>query len=301
VAAVLVLSGGTALFRPALQSSLPHLAREPAMLPAANALLDTTERIARLLGPGLVGLTAALLPLPHLVTLDGLSLLISAAAVAAIARLRPLGFEKRPPESGLKAVLRGFAAIRAHPLLAYNLRASAVISGVWSAAYFLALPLMINASAPGGAGLAAYGGVITAYGSANLLGTLVVGNRPMPRRPARLIFAGNCLGGFGVLLLGATALAVPPEWRMAAFSGAAALGALGGPMQDIAVATLRQTELPRADIAAAVRASIVVGNVGLLATLALAPSVFHAIGPAPALLLGGVAYAGAGVIGLLRF
>jgi hypothetical protein len=301
VAAVLVLSSGAALFRPALQASLPQLAREPAMLPAANALLDTTERIARLLGPGLVGLIAAALPLVHFVTLDGLSFLVSAATVAAIMRLRPFDFEQRPPESGLAAVVRGFAAIRAHRLLAYNLCASAVINGVWSAAYFLALPLMINESIPGGVGLAAYGAVISAYGSTNLLGTLVVGNRPMPRRPARLIFAGNCLGGLGVLLLGVTALAVPPGWRVAAFSGAAALGALGGPMQDIAVATLRQTELPRADIAAAVRAWILVGNLGLLATLALAPSLFHAIGPAPAMLLGGVAYAGVGAIGLLRF
>ena len=72
-------------------------------------------------------------------------------------------------------------------------------------------------------------------------------------------------------------------------------------MQDIMVATLRQTELPRRDIAAAVRAFILVNNIGLLITLAVAPSLFDAIGVAPAMLLYGAAYAGAGVAGLLRF
>ena len=128
----------------------------------------------------------------------------------------------------------------------------------------------------------------------------MVGNLAMPSCPARLIFAGNCLGGLGVLLLGAAGLLVPPAWRLPAFCAAAAIGAAGGPMQDIMVATLRQTELPRADIAAAVRAFILVNNLGLLLTLAVMPGLFNAIGVAPAVLLCGAAYAAVGVIGLMR-
>jgi hypothetical protein len=304
VSCVVVLAGGAALFRPALQSSLPDLAQDAALLPAANALLDTTERIARLLSPALIGLTAALIPLVHFVTLDGATFLLSAAAVATIARLRPAPALPPRRESPLAAVRRGFAAVRGHRLLFFNLCFTGVISGAWSAAYFLGLPLMIAHAAvagPGGTGLAAYGLVISAYGSTNLLGTLVVGNRAMPRHPARLIFAGNCLGGLGVLLLGATGLVVPPAWCLPAFCAAAAIGAAGGPMQDIMVATLRQTELPRADIAAAVRAFIVVNNLGMLATLAVAPSLFDAIGVAPSVLLCGAAYVGVGVTGLVRF
>ena len=304
VACVLVLAGGMALFRPALQASLPHLARDPALLPAANALLDTTDRLARLLGPGLVGLTASLLPLVHFVTLDAVSFAVSAAAVAAIARWRPATPVPPRRETGLSAVLRGFAAVRRHRLLFFVLCVSGVINGAWQAAYFLGLPLMIahgGVTGPGGTGLAAYGLVISAYGSTNLLGTLVVGNRAMPRHPAGLIFAGNCLGGLGVLLLGAAGLLLAPAWQLPAFCAAAAIGAVGGPMQDIMVATLRQTELPRADIAAAVRAFILVNNLGLLLTLAIAPSLFDAIGVAPAMLLCGAAYAGAGVAGLWRF
>ena len=304
VACVLALAAGMALFRLALQTALPHLAREAAMLPAANALLDTTERIARLLGPGLIGLLTALLPLVHLVTLDAATFLLSAAAVAVIARLRPAPPPPARRESAVAAVRRGFAAVRRHGLLRFVLGVTGVVNGSWYAAYFLGLPLLIERggiTGPGGSGIAAYGLVISAYGSTNLLGTLVVGNLPMPRRPARLIFAGNCLGGAGVLLLGGSALLLPPAWQLAGFCAAAAIGAGGGPMQDIMVATLRQTELPRADIAGAVRAFILVNNLGLLLTLAIAPSLFDALGVASSVLLCGAAYVGVGIAGLLRF
>ncbi len=304
VGCVLVLAGGLALFRPAVQASLPHLARDPAMLPAANALLDTTERMARLIGPGVVGLTASLVPLVHFVTLDAVSFILSAGAVAAIARLRPAPPVLPRRESAVSAVRRGFAAVRRHRLLFFVLCVAGVINGAWQAAYFLGLPLMIERggiAGPGGTGLAAYGLVISAYGCTNLLGTLIIGNRAMPRHPARLIFAGNCLGGLGVGLLGATTLLLPPAWQLPGFCTAAAIGAVGGPMQDIMVATLRQTELPRQDIAAAVRAFVLVNNIGLLITLAMAPSLFDGIGVAPAMVLCGAAYAGAGVAGLLRF
>ena len=165
VACVLVLAGGMALFRPALQSSLPHLARDPALLPTANALLDTTERIARLLGPALVGLTAALFPLVHFVTLDAVTFLLSAAAIGSIARLRPAAPVLPRHESALTAVRRGFAAVRGHPLLSFVLCITGVINGAWSAAYFLGLPLMIaraGITGPGGTGLGAYGLVISA-------------------------------------------------------------------------------------------------------------------------------------------
>lgn len=42
-------------------------------------------------------------------------------------------------------------------------------------------------------------------------------------------------------------------------------------MHDIPVAVLRQTELARGDIPAAIRASLVVNNVGMLVAMALAP------------------------------
>lgn len=104
-----------------------------------------------------------------------------------------------------------------------------------------------------------------------------------------------------MLLLGAAGLLVAPAWQLPAFCAAAAIGAAGGPMQDIMVATLRQTELPPADIAAAVRSFIVVNNAGLLLTLAVAPGAFDALGVAQAVLVCGAVYVGTGVVGLVKF
>lgn len=295
---VVVLAAGMALFRPALQSALPHLA--PAdLLPATNALLDGTERIARLLGPGLIALIAAWLPLAAFVGIDAATFLLSAAAVAAIACLRRLPPRHAARPGTLASLRGGWRVLRAHPLLGFMLATTGPINGAWSAAYFLGLPLMIGAS--GGGGVGAYGLVISAYGSTNLLGTLLIGNRPMPARPHRQIFAGNCLGGAGVMLLGLSALLLPPAWQLAGFCAAAALGAAGGPMQDIPVAVLRQTELPPGQIAAAVRCFMLASSLGLLVTLALAPAVFDAFGIAPAVVLCGAIYAGCGVAGLVRF
>ena len=63
-----MLGAGQAVFRPALQSVIPALVPDPAALLAANALLDATERIPRLLGPALVGaLVVVLCGAPSLV------------------------------------------------------------------------------------------------------------------------------------------------------------------------------------------------------------------------------------------
>jgi len=54
VVAVIVGSLG-ALFDPALQASLPALARNPQILQATNGLMDVTRRLARALGPAWPG------------------------------------------------------------------------------------------------------------------------------------------------------------------------------------------------------------------------------------------------------
>ncbi len=107
VLAVLALAAGQALFRPALQAVLPPLAGDPALLPAANGLLETTDRIARLVGPGLVGVMAALIPLAHYVTVDIATFLASALAIAATVRLRPL---PAPPATAAPALARQHVA-----------------------------------------------------------------------------------------------------------------------------------------------------------------------------------------------
>lgn len=303
--AVGVIASGQAFFRPALQGSLPALIADRALLPATNALLDTTERIARLLGPGLVALLAVWLPLAQFLTLDAATFIVSAACIVAIGRLRLMPHV--PPadrESMAASVGRGFRAMRAHAPLGFVLGSTFVINGSWFAALFLGLPLAIGqlgVTGPGGTGLSAYGLVISAYGCTNLLATLVVGNLALPVHPARRMFSGSMTVGSGIALLGVSmTMPLPTEARLPCFMAAAGLAAIGGPMSDVTIATLRQLLLTVADMAAAMRAYMVMSNAGLLVGMLLAPAVVRWVGAPAMVSLCGVAIVLTGATGLLR-
>jgi MFS transporter, DHA3 family, macrolide efflux protein len=187
-----------------------------------------------------------------------------------------------------------------HRLLRIVLLTTGALNGAWYVALFLAVPLLIarlGMTGPGGTGLGAFGVVISCYGVGNLAATLFLGSRPMPRRPSLRIFAGNLVLGFGMGLFAGVPL-LPPALRLAGCGVSAAIAAVGGPMQDIATAVIRQTELPVAEIPAAMRAFLVSSNAGMLLAMLAAPSVFALIGLPPSLALAGAIIAATGVIGL---
>jgi len=284
VLAVAVLAAGMALFRPAVQVALPGLTREAAMLPAANALVDTTERIARLLGPGLLSLAAGVVPLVWFVGLEMAGFVGAALVVAGLARRFPVPAARPVREGMATAIARGFVAVRAHRLLFMLLLMTAPMNGAWYAAMFLGTPLIIEAlgiRVAGGSGLAAFGLVIATYGGANLLATLVVGNLGQPRRPGLVILWGYAVLGAGIVGMGIAAMMLPAGWVLAGLLAGAAVSGAGAPMMDVATATVRQTELARGDLPAAVRAFMVVNYLGLLGMLAVAAWVFDTIGVAP--------------------
>ncbi len=306
VAAVAVLGAGQAVFRPALQAVIPALVADPSALPAANALLDATERIARLFGPALVGALVIVLPIRHMLTVDAGSFLASAAALLLIQRRTRLP-AARPasPGSVLASMAHGVRVVRRHRLLGYMLAMTGPLNGAWYAVFFLILPLMVARNGlvgPGGSGVAAYGAIISAYGCTNLLANLVIGSRPMPARPGRQIFLGNLIVGTGICGLAAIeAAGLPQAALLPAYAAAAAFAAVGGPMQDIPVAVLTQSELPRPDIQAATRAFIAASQGGLLLGLVVAPALLGLL-PLPLVVaLCGAPIIAFGVVGLRRY
>ncbi len=306
VAAVVVLGAGQAVFHPALQAVIPALVADPSVLPAANALLDATERIARLVGPALVGALVIVLPIRHMLTVDAGTFLASAAALLAIQRHARLP-AVAPLSSGsvLASMAHGIRMVRRHRVLGYVLATTGMLNAAWYAVFFLILPLMVarnGLAGPGGSGVAAYGAVISAYGCTNLLANLPVGSRPMPARPGRQIFLGNLFVGVGICGLAVIeATGLPSTALLPSYAVAAAFCAVGGPMQDIPVAVLRQTELPRPDIQAATRAFIAASQAGLLLGLVAAPVLLWLL-PLPAVVaLCGGAILVIGMVGLRRY
>jgi len=305
IAAVVALSAGQAVFRPALQAVVPAIADRDA-LPTANALLDATERIARLIGPALAGALAALLPIRHLLTVDAVSFLCSAAALWAIQRRIRLPVQTpRGTGSVLASMMRGLRVMRRHPVLGYVLATGGVLNGTWYVVFFLLLPLIIAAHGmvgPGGTGIAAYGTVISAYGCTNLVANLVIGSRPMPARPARQIFWSNIIMGAGMCALAVIETAgLPNASLLPAYAAVAAFCAVAGPMQDIPIAVLLQTELPRADIQAATRAYMAASQVGLLAGLLLAPVLLTSLPMGTVIALCGLLTLALGAEGMRRY
>jgi MFS transporter, DHA3 family, macrolide efflux protein len=297
-AAIVVLGAGLAAFRPAMQAALPVLAGDRTMLPAANALMDTTERLARLAGPGLLVVAAALLAEVHFVTVNVATFLLSAVAVVLIARRHRVPAAQDGSVSLWAAAVRGVRAVRGHGLLRYMLVAVAPQNGMWIACFYLALPLHLERGF-GTGGLAAFGTVMAAYGLGNLAATLVLGNMGMPARPARRVFLGILLFGTATAAM-AGAMLLPAGWQVPAIALCAAVAAVGGPMQDIVVATLRQTELPQGDIAAAVRAHMVSVQLGAVVTMLAAPALVAAVGPEWVVLVGAAVFLGIGALGLWR-
>lgn len=305
VVAVVVLALGQAVFQPALQTVLPGVVADTAMLPAANGLLDATDRSARLIGPGLVGVLAAIVPTVHFLTIDAISFLLSAAALLWIGRLRPGLVSPRAThrEPVWRGMLRGIRALQTHPLLGYYLKATGMVNGAWSSLFYFALPLAIaqrGIHGPGGAGLGAYGLVISAYGSTNLAATLVFGSRMMPARPQFQMFGGGIITGLGMMLM-APALLLPAGWVLPGLMAAAAISAVGGPMKDIPMAVLRQTRVRPADLAAAMRAYMAATSSGTLFALLIVPSLIAAIGVLPVILLCGATVIAAGATALILF
>jgi MFS family permease len=301
VLAVIVLSIGIGITRPAVQAILPELLPDHAQLPAANALIDSTERIARLAGPLIVGALAGLLPEQHFLTLDALSFVAAAGAAMLLppAVVRPIA----PRARARDIVLRGITALRADTLLRDCWRVTSIANGTWMVTFFLCVPLAIQragVTGPGGSGLGAFGLVIACYGMTNFAALLVVGNRKPSPQPAGQIIAARAVMTAGMAIVTLTAWIAPPDLMLPGFMLGALVAAPSGPMGDVPIAVMRQTRVGPDEIVSVVRAFIANNQVGSIVGLLVAPALIHALGIAGVVGLCSLLTAGVGVFMLLR-
>lgn len=302
VLAVIILSIGIGITRPAVQALLPELLPDQALLPAANALIDSTERIARLGGPLVVGALAGLLPEKHFLTLDALSFIVAAIATVLLPAARQRA--AAPAVRGRDAVLRGFAALRRDRLLRDCWSVAAVANGTWIVTFFLCVPLAIEragATGFGGSGLGAFGLVIACYGVTNFAALLIVGNRPMPFQPARQIIAAKLFMMTGMAVVALTAWRAPADLLLPGFMLGAFVSAPAGPMADVPIAFMRQTRMGPGEVAPVVRAFIASNQVGNVIGLLSAPLLIRWFGIGGIAALCSVLTAGVGLFMLLRY
>jgi DHA3 family macrolide efflux protein-like MFS transporter len=289
VAPAVILTGLRGVFDPALQASLPRLAQGQLLL-GANALMDATGRIARLVGPALAGALAAVMPVVGLLAVNAVTFVASAVAIASLRKELP---RQRPEvsRSRLQALMLGVHAVRRQPLFVYLLWISGIVSGLWMVALWLCVPLVVQReglSAFGLSGLGVVGLVMGSYGAGNLASNLVIGGLEI-RRPVAMVLMGNAVVGAGLALMGLAATVAPSGLVAPLMMAASAATAVGGPMSDVPLATLRQTRFPLSEVAAVYRLWIVADWGGMALATALAPAVLAFASPAVVMLGCGLA------------
>lgn len=262
-----------ALFDPALIASLPSLSKDSKQLYATNALMDGTQRMARILGPGLTGLLLLILPLTHFFTLDAVSFALSALSILVLARHFPArniqAVEKKSERKGqiftdMRIALR---YLRAHRALAWALSSLGLSNIAWSATFLIGVPLLV-ARMPG-ASAGTYGLIVSAYGIGNVLSLFLTGNLARTRN-LHLMFGGQIVLGLGFLLIG---IARAPVLAMIG----ATIAAFGSPVGDLILLTMIQTDFPAEHVGKMYSLRRLIAGTGMMLGSALAAPLFASL------------------------
>ncbi|TCP53342.1 putative MFS family arabinose efflux permease [Tumebacillus sp. BK434] len=284
LAHVLVAALGT-LFQPALQASLPVLCREQSVLYAANALIDSTHRFARILGPGLTGLLLLWLALPDFFLLDAMTYLVSGAVLLLIGK----EFPSRPPKGAAPKrighdIRTAWHLLLQDKLLLLALSSLAVVNVAWGAAFMIGAPLLSDSASD-------YGLIVAAYGIGNVLSLLVTGGLAA-KVGFRAMFLGQLILGAGFAVMGIGSLQI-------AMLGAA-IAAFGSPIGDLLILGRIQTGFPPEHVGKLYSIRQLFAGAGLAVGLLLAAPLYQLVTPSTGILLCALLIVASGLYGLSK-
>jgi MFS family permease len=234
VLAAAAASALEALFDPALQSVLPEIVPGGDLQPMV-ALTDTTDRLARVLGPGSAGLLLLVIPEIHLFSIDAASFLASAAALVFVARREASAPAMTPSAQPVSKLLDGLREVRSQPSLLVGLAVRGSCNLVWPA-FTIGLPFELAHRLH--AGLASYGLLLGIFGLGNLAGNLLSGSS----RAGKHLLTVYCLS-WSLVGAGLLALAVAPTLALAAL--ATAWMGIFTPLANVSMDTHIATVVPR--------------------------------------------------------
>jgi DHA3 family macrolide efflux protein-like MFS transporter len=223
-----------ALFGPALQSVLPEIVPGADLQPMI-ALTDSTDRLARVLGPGSAGLLLLAIPEIHLFSLDAATFLVSAAAFAFVARQAASARATTPPTQPVSKLLDGLRETLSQRSLRMGLAVRASCNLVWPA-FTIGLPFELAHRLH--TGLASYGLLLGIFGAANLAGNLLSASPRVGRHLLTVYCLSWSLAGTGFL-----ALAMAPTLPLAAL--ATAWMGLFTPLANVSMDTHIAAVVPR--------------------------------------------------------
>ena len=294
-----VLGGVGAVFQPALQSGLPRLLSDPARLRETNGLFDATARTAQVAGPFLAAALGSILPVIHLLSLNALSFLASAGAIAQLGeRLESMEVARERP-SIWRRLARGVHAANGCAGAWRVMLTTMVRAGAFTLGFGVGIPLFFAERAETGlGGIAAVAVVMGAAAASDLLSNLVV-VLVRPRNPWRFMFVGYATIGAGLALIALAQSMAPSLLQVLLMAALALLIGIGNSMAGIQILTFFGSRLDADDFASVLRLRLVLVTGAAVVSTALGPLLFEAFGIPGTVLACGLLALAAAVLGVV--
>lgn len=290
----LTLASAAAFFEPAMQEMLPRLARDRELLRSTNGLMATTFRMARMVGPTIVGLLSSVIPMIHFFTVDAITYIVSAFSINSIPALDPEAVkeENRPHRhtSILRTIVSGYEAVRERTGIMTLMLVRAMNGGCWGIIMGLGIALYVR-DLTVTEDARQFGYVMGSYGFGNFFGSLFFGNI---RRMRSWIMIWGGYVWLGAMFVG-VGLAPSIGWMMFA----SALAGFAGPMNDLGFIDTIQTRFHVHELPRVVRFRLTLDTGFGLVAMLLAPSMIRMFGVRDVIMGCGTVYFLSGVIGLL--
>jgi MFS family permease len=196
----------SAFFVPALQAGLPGIAaRNRVPLVTLVGLMDTTDRLARIAGPGLAGLLLMAMSQVNLLIVNALSFIASAITIGMIAYELRASSARALPASGEvgssvgQLIREGARWVKNEKTVLLGMAVRGWGNFAWGV-YTIGLPFLVTKEL--GADFGTYGLLLAVYGAGTLAGSLIVGNRAIERGLLSVFCLAWMVVGIGFLACG---------------------------------------------------------------------------------------------------
>jgi DHA3 family macrolide efflux protein-like MFS transporter len=299
VGAAMVLAALNAVFQPTLLASVPLIAGTRERIQGANALLDATARLSRLLGPFLAGPISALVPVLHFLTINAFTFLLSACGIAAAGKQIASPTTAHSTLSVWSRLTRGLAIASGDRQIGRILAANTVVVAAWFVAVGLGLPFLAAGSDLDSflfTGIGALAALAGSYGAGDFVSNVLVAGHH-PRQPERFMFSGYVLMGLGLVAVPLLMWLLPAGLALPGMMLMCFVAGLGGPMFFIPMMTFFQTDLPQPELGALIRFRFALTSAAMMLGSVLAPLMFGGVGAAWTILAAGGLIAAVGIWG----
>jgi DHA3 family macrolide efflux protein-like MFS transporter len=253
----------SAFFEPAMHSLLPVLAKDRKTLKAANGLMGTTFRLARMVGPTTVGLLAAWIPMIQFFSIDAVTFLISALNIGSIHQQNPdVRSRTQVRASFSQSVRSGFQLLNRHANVSPYYYVKLLTSGSWTFVIGLGLALFVKDLSTSGS-VSDFGLTIASYGIGNFIGALFFGNYQHGSPKLKVVGGYIVLGSAFICASFCTSMTGVMSWL--------ALAGFAGPVNDLGFLEITQQTFRGLELQRIARVRIVIETASALAFLLLAP------------------------------